>query len=78
MSAKVNVHDAKTNFSKLLARVERGEEIIICKSGRPVARLDPFNERPTKRVPGSASGRVIIGEDFDAPLPEPILKSFEQ
>jgi len=75
---KVNVHEAKTNFSKLLSRVEKGEEIIICKAGHPVARLNPMNEKPIERTPGSAKGQVTIAEDFDAPLPEPILKSFEQ
>jgi len=77
-SSKVNVHEAKTNFSKLLSRVEKGEEIIICKSGHPVARLNPVNAKPMKRTPGSAKDQVIIAEDFDAPLPETILKSFEQ
>jgi prevent-host-death family protein len=78
MSSKVNVHEAKTNFSKLLFHVEKGEEIIICKSGHPVARLNPVDEKPIKRTPGSAKGQVIMAEDFDAPLPEDILKSFEQ
>lgn len=76
MSSKVNVHEAKTNFPKLLSRVEKGEEIIICKSGHPVARLNPINEKLKKRIPGSAKGQVIIAEDFDGPLPEAILKSF--
>jgi prevent-host-death family protein len=78
MTAKVNIHEAKTNFSKLLARVEKGEEIIICKSGQPVARLNPIDEKPAKRIPGSAKGRLNIRNDFDAPLPEVILESFEQ
>ena len=67
MAVKVSVHEANTNFSKLLSRVEKGEEIIICKSGHPVARLNPINEKPIKRTPGSAKGQIIIAEDFDAP-----------
>jgi len=76
--AKVNVHEAKTHFSRLLARVNNGEEIIIAKAGRPIARLVPILEKPDKRLPGSAQGKVVIADDFDAPLPEPILNAFEQ
>ena len=78
MSTRVNVHEAKTNFSKLLARVEKGEQITICKSGKPVARLNPIEEKPTERIPGSAQGKVMIAEDFDAALPEYVLESFEK
>jgi len=78
MPVKVNVHEAKTHFSRLLARVSNGEEIIISKAGKPVARLIPVEENPVKRVAGSAKGKVIIAEDFDAPLPESILNSFAQ
>ncbi|OGQ00811.1 MAG: antitoxin [Deltaproteobacteria bacterium RBG_19FT_COMBO_52_11] len=78
MPEKVNIHEAKTHFSRLLAQVRKGEEIIISKSGKPVARLVPFEEKPVRRVPGSAKGGVILSKDFDAPLPEPILTSFEQ
>ena len=75
---KVNVHEAKTHFSKLLARVVNGEEIIIAKAGKAIARLIPIVERPRKRVPGSAEGKVFMADDFDAPLPDSILKEFEQ
>lgn len=78
MSMQVNIHEAKTNLSKLLTRVKEGEEIIIAKAGKPVARLVPVAERPAKRIPGSAKGRVCISPDFDAPLPESFLKSFEK
>jgi len=77
MTDAVNIHEAKTGFSKLLKRVALGEEIIIAKAGRPVARLVPFNERPEVRKPGSAKGRVTISEDFDAPLPSHVQKAFE-
>lgn len=76
MPVKFNVHEAKTHFSKLLDRVGNGEEIIIAKAGKPVARMVPVAERPTQRVAGSAKGKVIIASDFDAPLPEPILEAF--
>lgn len=72
MSSPVNVHDAKTHFSELLERVQRGEEIIIAKAGRPVARLVPL-EAAGPRVPGSRAGKMWMAEDFDAPLPEDFL-----
>ena len=77
MTQTVNVHEAKTHLSRLLDRVSRGEEIIIAKAGRPVARLVAVEERPVRRVPGSASGLVVVGDDFDDPLPEEVSKSFE-
>lgn len=72
----VNVTEAKTHLSRLLARVEAGEEIVIAKGGRPVARLVPYRSLAAKRVPGSAKGKIVIREDFDAPLPESILEQF--
>ena len=78
MALQVNIHEAKTNFSKLLARVSAGEEVIIARAGKPIARLVPITERPQKRVPGSAKGRVFISPDFDAPLPESVLEAFEK
>ena len=78
MPSKVNVHEAKTQFSKLLKRVGNGEEIIISKAGKPIARLVPMSEITEKRFPGSAKGEVFIAEDFDVPLPESIMISFEQ
>jgi antitoxin (DNA-binding transcriptional repressor) of toxin-antitoxin stability system len=53
-----------------------GEEIIIAKSGKPVARLVPFEKPSQNRKPGSAKGKIIIADDFDAPLPDDILKEF--
>jgi prevent-host-death family protein len=73
----VNVHQAKTQLSRLLARVERGEEIVIAKAGRPVARLLPFEPRDQARVLGGARGQIVIADDFDAPLPDDILAGFE-
>lgn len=69
-----NVHDAKTHLSRLLDRVEQGEEIIIAKSGRPVAKLVRVSVEPRK--PGRLKGRIRIGPDFEDPLPEDILAAF--
>jgi prevent-host-death family protein len=66
----VNVHEAKTHLSRLLRRVEGGEEIVIAKGGRPVAKLVPLRATKGDRTPGTAEGRVWISDDFDAPLPE--------
>lgn len=74
----VNIHEAKTNLSKLLIRVEGGEEVTIAKAGRPVARIVPVVERGTQRVPGTAKGKVAIGPDFLEPLPDQVLQEFEE
>ncbi len=77
MDTVVNVHEAKTHFSKLLARVMAGEEIIIAKAGKPVARLVPLEAPARLRKPGSARGKIWLAPDFDAPLPESVLQAFE-
>jgi len=77
MTTPVNVHEAKTHFSKLLTRVQTGEEIIIAKAGRPIAKLIPIPLERKPRQPGTAKGKLWIAPDFDAPLPEDVLKSFE-
>jgi len=66
----VNVHEAKTHFSKLLERVARGEEVVIAKAGKPVARLVPIAEPPKPRVFGALRGEIWVADDFDAPDPE--------
>jgi prevent-host-death family protein len=71
----VNVHDAKTNFSKLLKRVREGEEVIIASRGVPVARLCPVAPRE-KRAPGLLQGR--LDDAFFEPLPEEELESWEK
>jgi prevent-host-death family protein len=66
-----NIHDAKNHFSKLIERVLNGEEVVIAKAGKPVARLLPFAEDDiSPRVPGIDKGKVIIMPDFDALLAE--------
>ena len=74
---QVNVHEAKTRFSRLLERVALGDEVVIAKAGRPVARLVPIVPEVRERHPGSARGDVWIGPDFDAALPEDVQSSFE-
>jgi prevent-host-death family protein len=64
----VNVHEAKTHLSSLLGRVAAGEEVIIAKAGRPIARLVPIERRGRGRKPGHYAGRGYISEDFDAAL----------
>ena len=66
----VNVHNAKTQLSRLLERVEAGEEIVIARAGRPVARLVPLVESGTARTPGGWEGQVWIAPDFDELPPE--------
>jgi len=72
----INVHEAKTHLSRLLERVERGEEVVISRAGTPVAKLVAV--APSKRVLGADRGRVRIAPDFDAPLPDEILADFER
>ena len=73
----INIHEAKTHLSKLLQRVICGEEIVIAKSGKPVAKIIPFMQKLQTRVPGSAKGKIWVSTDFNKPLPEEILDVFE-
>lgn len=65
MATQVNIYEAKTKLSSLIAQVEAGEEIVIARHGRPVAKLVPFSGGPARRVPGAWKGRVWIADDFD-------------
>jgi prevent-host-death family protein len=78
MAVMVNIHEAKTNLSKLLVRVSAGEEIIIARDGKPVARLVPFVPKGRLRELGYAAGEIWIAPDFDAPLPDDLLAEFEK
>jgi prevent-host-death family protein len=75
-SMEVNIHEAKTHLSKLLARVALGEEVIIAKAGKPVARLVAIKKPKGKRPLGLAKGEIWVADDFDAPLPPEIEESF--
>jgi len=73
----INIHDAKTHFSKLVDSVLNGEEIIIAKAGKPAAKLVPISPKKPVRHFGILKGKIKIAEDFDAPLPDNILNDFE-
>ena len=75
--SQVNVHEAKTHLSKLLTRVAAGEEIVISKAGKPVARLVPWKQNAKQRTPGLDRGLFTVPDDFDSPLPGKILDAFE-
>lgn len=75
----VNVHEAKTHLSRLLARVAIGEQVVISKAGRPIARLVPIDgAHAPRRMPGTERGKILIADDFDAPLPAEVLAAFEK
>jgi prevent-host-death family protein len=76
MSA-VTVHEAKTHLSRLIRRVETGEEITICRGDEPVARLVPVKSGRTRRL-GLDQDVFEVPEDFDAPLPDQVLDDFER
>ena len=73
----VNIHEAKTQLSRLIERVRAGEEVVIAKAGKPVARLVPVVPAGFVRKPGSLKGRIRIDGDFNAPLPEEVIAVFE-
>lgn len=77
MSKPVSLYDAKTHLSELVERAASGEEIVITKAGKPKARLVPLRAPAVPRRPGAWRGRVRVAPDFDAPLPEAVLASFE-
>lgn len=72
----VNMHEAKTHLSRLVERAAAGEEIIIAKGGRPVARLVGLDRDPSPRVFGRMRGKIRLADDFDAPLPPELLAYF--
>lgn len=79
MDRSYNIHEAKTNFSALVARAESGDDIVIARAGKPVAKLVRIGKQTKKRPdrrPGQLKGKIWIGPDFDDPLPEEILAAF--
>ena len=72
----VSINEARTHLSRLVDEAARGEEIVIAKAGKPVARLVPLESLAPRRL-GSLRGRIRIPGDFDAPLPEDALRMFE-
>ena len=73
----VDVHEAKTHFSRLLDRVQAGEEFVIARAGRPVARLGPLARPGKKRRLGLLDGKFKIPDDFNKPLSDELIAAFE-
>ena len=73
----VNMHEAKSQLSALVEAVNAGEEVVIARAGKPVARLVPYRAQAEPRRPGGWEGRIWIADDFDAPLPEDLQRLFE-
>ncbi|HDR9019338.1 TPA: type II toxin-antitoxin system Phd/YefM family antitoxin [Burkholderia vietnamiensis] len=73
----VNIHEAKTQFSRLVDAAAAGEEIVIAKAGKPAARLVPIEKTKVTRRFGGLKGKVRIRDDFDAPLPDDLIAAFE-
>jgi len=74
---QVNIYEAKTQLSKLIEQAEKGNEVIIAKAGKPVARLTAIHEVHKKRLLGLLNNQFNIPNDFDAPLPDELLAQFE-
>ena len=70
----INIHEAKTHLSRLLESVEEGEEIIIARAGKPIAKLVPLKR--TQRLPGGLKGKIRIHPDFDERLPDELAAAF--
>lgn len=73
----INIHEAKTHLSRFIEKAAAGEEIIIAKAGKPVAKLVPLHSQPSARSPGIFKGKLNVPEDFDAALPEDVMMQFQ-
>jgi prevent-host-death family protein len=74
---QVNMHQAKTGLSKLVERVEAGEEIVIARAGKPAAKLVPLTRGRVRRRLGLLDGKFQIPDNFNAPLPDSVIRAFE-
>ena len=74
---QVNIHQAKTELSKLVERAESGEEIVIARAGKPAAKLVPLKRARGRRRLGLLDGKFQIPDDFNAPLPDSVIRAFE-
>ncbi|GIJ27217.1 antitoxin [Micromonospora qiuiae] len=66
-AAQFNIHEAKTNLSRIIERVEQGEEVVISRAGQPVAKVIPLVRRVNRTARGSLRGKLVLAEDWDAP-----------
>ncbi|WER48365.1 type II toxin-antitoxin system Phd/YefM family antitoxin [Cupriavidus sp. WKF15] len=73
----VNIHEAKTHLSRLIEEVAAGDEVVIAKAGKPMARIVPFDKPKGPRRLGGLKGKIRMADDFDAPLPDDLLAAFE-
>ncbi len=73
----VTIHQAKTNLSRLIHKAARGQEVIISRGSKPVARLVPIGEIEGQRKPGSLKGKLVIGPEFFEPLPATELSAWQ-
>lgn len=73
----INIHEAKTHLSRLVDEVSAGEELIIAKAGKPLARLVPIKLARPARKPGFLKGKMRIANDFDTALPSELIDAFE-
>lgn len=73
----VTIHKAKTNLSRLIEKASRGEEVIIARGSKPVAKIVPIGEVKGKRQPGALKGKLVVGREFFEPLPETELAEWE-
>ena len=77
MGTIINIHEAKTHLSRIVDEVAAGAEVIIAKAGKPMARLSPIAGLPKAKKLGQLKGKIKVPDDFNAPLPEEVLKQFE-
>lgn len=73
----INIHEAKTHLSRFIEKAAAGEEIIIAKAGKPIAKLVPLHDAPSSRNLGIFKGKLNVPEDFDTALPEEALLQFQ-
>lgn len=76
VKSMVNIHEAKTHLSRIVEEVAAGREVVIAKAGKPIARIVPLEDPQPKYRFGLLAGKFEIPEDFDAPLPDDVLRDF--
>lgn len=75
---EVTAQQAADQIDELLDRASAGEEVVMTRSGNPIARLVPYMQRTTQRIPGRCAGKIVVIGDFNAPLPDDLLNAFER